>query len=137
MDEWGRVNENIEMRSFVIDSLDSITDYLKAHCCGNTQPVYFVGHNCKFDYDTWIVNDRRINRKKEDMEIYSEANWWCTSKWAKDLKLPSAKLGSLCTQFNVKNPRAHSALGDVIATALILPYLNGLSHGLSSTINMS
>jgi DNA polymerase III alpha subunit (gram-positive type) len=100
-----------------------VTDFIR-NIQGGSDPKesVFIAHNIQFDYTLWRENDARIKRSEQECEAYQGATWYCTKRWAELAKCP-ANLGDLCKQFNVTNPQAHSALGDVIATGMILPYL--------------
>jgi len=76
----------------------------------------FVAHNAWFDYGFLNAN----SMKYEDRALTNDVI--CTCKLARRLlpDLPSKKLGCVCDHFNIKNERAHRAMGDAKATAMVL-----------------
>jgi len=85
---------------------DKIKDWVKT-LSGSEEPI-FVAHNATFDFT--------------DTNIYQAENWTCSMNLAKKKGLP-AKLEDLANALKIRNPRPHSAFGDVLTTALALPTL--------------
>jgi len=75
----------------------------------------FVAHSASFDYK---FLDHAV---RTTTGIRLDNHSICTCKLARRLlpQLSSRKLANLCSHFNVKNDRAHRAMGDVKATAEI------------------
>jgi DNA polymerase III epsilon subunit family exonuclease len=76
----------------------------------------FVGHNVGFDYK--FIEQASL----KNLGLGLNNPTLCTCKLARRLlpELPSKKLGSLCTHFNITNDQAHRAKADALATAKIL-----------------
>ncbi len=88
----------------------------------------FVAHNATFDYGFLEHNARLHGHKLENERL-------CTRKLANRLfpELPRKRLGDLCGHLNITNVRAHRAMGDVQATALVFNEMLGIlqSRGIS------
>lgn len=74
----------------------------------------FVAHNATFDYGFLEHNARVHGHRLEGERL-------CTRKLANRLfpELPRKRLSDLCGHLNITNMRAHRAMGDVQATALV------------------
>ena len=75
----------------------------------------FVAHNAWFDYGFLNANSMKYDDKSLTNDVI------CTCKLARRLlpELPSKKLGYVCDHLDIKNERAHRAMGDARATAMV------------------
>ena len=75
----------------------------------------FVAHNATFDFGF-------LHKNALDRQIILSNERLCTRKLANRLlpDLPSKRLAMLCEHFRIENERAHRAMGDARATALVL-----------------
>lgn len=84
--------------------------------------IPLVGHCVSFDYGFLNYN----SQKHLDLELINKKI--CTRKLARRLvtNLPSYKLSSLCSHFNINNQLAHRAMADVEVTHKIFKELSSL-----------
>jgi DNA polymerase III epsilon subunit-like protein len=78
-------------------------------------PQYYLAHNLNFDYQTWI-------RNTPVEHLHQIHDYTCTLNFAKTFR-DHNQLERLCADYSIEHPGPHSALGDSIATVMILPYL--------------
>lgn len=81
----------------------------------------FVAHNATFDFGF-------LSSSAAERNIILSNDRLCTRRLANRLlpDLPSKRLGMICQHFNIENERAHRALGDARATALVLNNFLGM-----------
>lgn len=83
-----------------------------------------VAHNAVFDIGFLNSNSlKHFNKPLENKNI-------CTMNLAKKIipTIPSYKLSSLCNYFDIKNERAHRAMGDVHATTKLFTKFQAIMH---------
>ena len=83
-----------------------------------TKDMVFVAHNAKFDYGFLKSEFKRINLSFNRKQI-------CTVNLSKKM-LPHHKsysLGNLCNDLGIEIKNRHRALGDTMATVLLLEHL--------------
>lgn len=83
-----------------------------------------VGHNVDFDYGFLDYNYQKYFNKNLTNDKL------CTIKIAKKLfpKIASCRLDSLCNYFDIKNERAHRAMGDTMATTKLFLKFQAIMH---------
>lgn len=86
-----------------------------------------VAHNAQFDLGTWQINDKKCvwEGNVSPSDNIAQMNWFCSMNAARKIDPKNYSLRYLVDQYEtegVENPCPHSALGDTIATTLILPY---------------
>ncbi|GAB0156212.1 hypothetical protein CHRYSEOSP005_14760 [Chryseobacterium sp. Alg-005] len=87
--------------------------------------ITIIGHNSKrFDFPVLNYLCERFNQKNAFLDHFQSEDTMLLAK--EKLFLPSYSLESLCNHFEIKNEKAHSALGDAYATLELFKHLQGL-----------
>lgn len=94
------------------------------HVYNLLEGAVFCAHNVNFDFAFM-----RIAFKNAGIEYRPEQKL-CTVKYTRRVVkgLKSYSLGNLCKRFGIKNENPHRALGDALATAQLLSFVQSLDH---------
>lgn len=99
-------------------SFEELAGEIMSHLFSDGENIIFGGHNVMFDYRFLNASLERAGYNKLTIPSI------CTARLARRLNraLPSKSLTSLRRHFNIKVKRAHRALDDAKATAIILTH---------------
>jgi DNA polymerase III epsilon subunit-like protein len=95
--------------------------FLSTGLCGRKRPK-LLAHNLQFDLQTWRINDRMVDLKNSEY-LATQLDGLCSVRMASQIDRSNYNLEFLSNKYKIVNPKPHSALGDTITTALILPHV--------------